>query len=159
MAALKVHDADQLQDHIGCDGRRANVSGFDSLMKRRCSECGEPVHVRAKHSHSGFAARANHDLCQTCWGAAVARAQGANMANEYTASIENFISTALVEHPRLGRVRMNVASYNPDRDGPNIEGPNQPPPTLSVHYAPDKEPKVNEDGKPITDLHSPLLRA
>jgi hypothetical protein len=34
------------------------------------------------------------------------------MAGEYNASIINFVPTLLVDHPRLGRVRMNAASYD-----------------------------------------------
>jgi hypothetical protein len=38
-----------------------------------------------------------------------------------------FVSTVLVDHPRLGRgIRMNAAAYDPERDGVIIEGPTLP---------------------------------
>jgi hypothetical protein len=51
------------------------------------------------------------------------KARGANMAGEYNANIREFISTVLVNHPRLGIVKMNADSYNPATCGPIVEGP------------------------------------
>jgi hypothetical protein len=48
------------------------------------------------------------------------------MAGEYNANITEFISTVLVEHPRLGKVRMNAASYDPATCGEIVEGPTAP---------------------------------
>ena len=45
------------------------------------------------------------------------------MANEYTASIEKFVSTVLVDHPRLERVRMDTTSYDAATCGPIVEDP------------------------------------
>ncbi len=45
------------------------------------------------------------------------------MAGEYSAGITEFVSTVTVDHPRLGRVRMNFASYDPATCGEILEGP------------------------------------
>jgi hypothetical protein len=49
------------------------------------------------------------------------------MAGEYNANVTEFIPTVTVQHPRLGRVKMNAASYDPATCGPIIEGPTTPP--------------------------------
>lgn len=81
------------------------------------------------------------------------------MAAEYTARIETFTSTVTVQHPRLGRVKMNAADYRPERDGPIIEGPTQPPIKPGASDPALKNPRVDGSGHVIADLASPLHRA
>ncbi len=78
---------------------------------------------------------------------------------EYTGGIANWKSTVIVQHPRLGRVRMNTDAYDAATCGPIIEPPTMPPPTLSVIDALLKNPKVDNEGRLIADQHSPMLRA
>jgi hypothetical protein len=57
------------------------------------------------------------------------------------------------------QARINAADYLPERDGEIIEGPTQPPPSLSVPDVPLKNPHIDEHGRRIADQHSPLHRA
>lgn len=83
------------------------------------------------------------------------------MAFEYTASIENFVSTVVVNNWRgTGRTaRMNTADYLPERDGELVEGPTVPPNTPGVADPPLKDPRLDDHGRVIADLASPMHRA
>jgi hypothetical protein len=80
---------------------------------------------------------------------------------EYGANITNFVSTVVVSNFKgTGRTaRMNSDAYLAERDGEVLEGPTQPPPTLSVMDAPLKNPRLDQNGNPIAEQHSPVLRA
>lgn len=82
------------------------------------------------------------------------------MPGEYNAGItEPFVSTVLVDRPRLGRVKMNTASYDPATCGEILEGPTVRPNTPGHANSPNKDPRVDGDGKRIADRPSPMLRA
>jgi hypothetical protein len=77
------------------------------------------------------------------------------MAAEYTASTINWVSTVLVNHPRLGRVRMNAADWiDKATSGPILEGPTTPTPSLSVPDEPLKDPRLDGEGRVIADQSS-----
>jgi hypothetical protein len=50
------------------------------------------------------------------------------MAGEQNAQIETYVPTVLVNHPRLGKVRMNLSDYKADLHGPILEEPTEPAP-------------------------------
>jgi hypothetical protein len=54
---------------------------------------------------------------------------------------------------------MNADSYRADRDGVIIEGPALAPNTPSVLDPPPKDPRVDDQGRVIADLLSPMHRA
>jgi hypothetical protein len=82
------------------------------------------------------------------------------MAQEYSASVDNFVSTVVVDNWKgTGRrVRMNFADYNAAH-GAIIEGPTQPEIAPGVSDPPLKDPKVDDEGRRIADQNSPMLRA
>lgn len=81
------------------------------------------------------------------------------MGAEYTAGIITFIPTIVVEHPRLGRVRMNLASHDEATCGPIIEGPSTLLMQPCVSNPPLKNPHVDDEGRRIADQSSPMHRA
>jgi hypothetical protein len=76
------------------------------------------------------------------------------MAGEDAGNIENFVSSVVVNHPRLGRVRMNTASYDAATCGPIVEGPTLRPNSAGLASEPLKDPKVDDEGRVIADLPS-----
>jgi hypothetical protein len=75
------------------------------------------------------------------------------MAAEYTARIETFVPTILVDHPRLGRARMNVVDWIDEAtSGRVIDGPTTPPIEPGASDPPLKDPKRNSDGTLIAEV-------
>lgn len=81
------------------------------------------------------------------------------MAGEYGASIIDFVSTVVVDHPRLGRVKMDTADYDPKRDGPILDGPTIRTNAPGLPPKPNKDPRLDADGNVIAAQASPMLRA
>ena len=79
---------------------------------------------------------------------------GSIVAGEHAAKIENFATPVLVDHPRLGRVRMNAASYDAETRAPIIEGPTTPEPHVEP-ATPLKDPTRDNQGWMI---HEPRAR-
>jgi hypothetical protein len=71
-------------------------------QRQRCAECGAAVHAYARHCYRRYAARANHDLCNRHWRAAVNRAQGASYMAGEEHTPDYFVCTVLIEHPGSG---------------------------------------------------------
>jgi hypothetical protein len=89
----------------------------------------------------------------TTHGRAVGRAQGENyMVGEYNAISETFISTVLVDHPRLGRVRENSDAYDAQTCCAVVEGPTQPPPTRCMRRRAAEKSDRDEQGRQIADM-------
>jgi hypothetical protein len=74
-------------------------------------------------------------------------------------NFETFVPTVFVQHPRLGRMRMNVAAYDAQTCSAIVEGPTTPPIKPSAHDPPLKGPRFDAKGRRIANLHSPMLRA
>jgi hypothetical protein len=70
-----------------------------------------------------------------------------------------FCSTMVIDHPRLGRVRMNSADYDAATCGPVIDGPTMPPVSMGEANPPNKNPFIDADGNRIADAGSPMHRA
>jgi hypothetical protein len=83
------------------------------------------------------------------------------MTWEYTAQVENFISTVLVDNWKGTdrTARMNTADYRAERDGSILEGPTLRENTPGTPVLPLKDPKVDEHGNAIAGQASPMLRA
>jgi hypothetical protein len=133
------------------------------MARQRCSECGERVHIHTYHGHSGNAARANHDLCWRHWRAArhSARAQGGNfVSGEYNAQIAQPFIPMVIVNWKGRRMKMNLVDYDEAKHGPILDHSllHAPIPMLKAP-APDKDPRLDDQGRVIAEQHSPMLRA
>jgi hypothetical protein len=102
------------------------------------------------------------DILATLAAARARQLSGGNvMAAEYNGQIENLVPTVVVSNWKGSgrRVRMNAADYWPERDGDILEGPTMPPTTPGVADPPNKDPRLDADGRAIADHPSPMLRA
>ena len=83
------------------------------------------------------------------------------MSGEYNANITEFVSTIVVSNWKgTGRaVRMNTADYRPEVDGDIVRGPTIRENTPGLPPKPDKNPRIDSEGRVIADMASPALKA
>lgn len=81
------------------------------------------------------------------------------MAGEQNAGIETFVATVIVQHPRLGKVKMNFNDYDAAKHGPILSGPTQPARRKGVADPANKDPRIDDDERVIAEQASTMHRA
>jgi hypothetical protein len=62
-----------------------------------------------------------------------------------------FVSVVIFDHPRLGRVRMNAADYDPATCGEIVEPATLPPVEPGKSDPVNKDPRIDANGNTIAD--------